>query len=176
MTICVNGCPKMGTHALLKAVELLGQPCDDVSHIPYGEQLPAGTTKHLFIKRDPRNAMISWLRFNGKTVTDGTFMAVAQELMGGDTLSHDVTAYVGWLSDPDTHVVKFEDLIATDQPLRDIATFLGVPYLDSAFPNLPGFTITWTGQYSDYTTIWTPALDAFWQANGGLELLAAYGY
>lgn len=179
--IVVNGCPKSGTHALLKAVELLGQPVDDVHHIPFGQPLPDGVTKHLFIIRDPRNVIISWLRFNGKTVTDGTIMAAAQENDNGTSLLQIADSFLGWLTDANTHVVKFEDLIKDDAALRGIAAFLGVPYLDTAFPNLPGYTITWTGDgvtpaYSDYTQIWTPALAAFWTANGGDALVAAYGY
>lgn len=181
MIICVNGCPKSGTHAALKAVELLGQPVDDVYHIPFGEPLPDGATKHIFIKRDPRNVIISWLRFNGRTVTDGTIMAAAQESDNGASLLQISDGFLGWLTDPNTHVVKFEDLIASDTALRGIAAYLGVPYLDTAFPNLPGYTITWTGDgaapaYSDYTQVWTPALAAFWTANGGDQLVSAYGY
>ena len=181
MSVCVNGCPKSGTHALLKACELLGMFVGDVSHIPFGQPLPTGTTKHCFIIRDPRNVMISWMRMNGMTVTDGTFMALAQQPEGTQSLLQVAESYAGWINDPNTFCVKFEDLIASAAPMQNLATYLGVPYLDTAFPNLPGYTVTWTGDgatpaYSDYTTIWTPALQAYWAANGGPALLAAFGY
>lgn len=169
MNICVNGAPKSGTHALLKVCELLGQSVPGgVNHIPYGQSLPEGTDKHLFIVRDPRNVLISWLRHNRKSVTDGTFMSAMNE--------YDFNGYSNWIEDKNVYAVRFEDLIASDKEIRCISDFLGVPYLDSAFENLPGCTMTWTGKYSDYRKIWTPALEAFWNENGGPELLIRFGY
>ena len=67
--ILVNGFPKSGTHALLKAVELLGIPVRseqidvaidhaELNHLPYEEPRDRDD-RFLFIKRDPRNVLIS---------------------------------------------------------------------------------------------------------------------
>ncbi|MBV8666732.1 MAG: sulfotransferase domain-containing protein [Burkholderiaceae bacterium] len=165
----------------MKAVQLLGQPVPDVSHIPYGQTLPNGTTKHVFIKRDPRNTLISWMRYNWMSVTEGTIMAAIGIPTPDGTLLQVADSYLGWLTDPSTYVVKFEDLISNEATLEGVATFLGVPYIAGSFANLPGYTTTWTGTgttpaYSDYTQVWTSNLASFWTANGGDTLVSAYGY
>jgi hypothetical protein len=178
--IVVNGCPKAGTHALLKAVELLGQNSwqRDVDHIPFGEPLPEGITKHCFIKRDPRDMLVSWLRHEAKPLTDGMAMS---SFMGG--WYGMVSRFSPWLRDPNTKVFVFEYLIASDKAMLDLADYLEVPYLETAFPNLLGMTKTWTGgtnpmtpNFSDYRQIWTPALEAFWIKFGGDALLKYWGY
>jgi hypothetical protein len=172
MSILVNACPKHGTHALQKAVELLGQHVGDVHHIGFGESLPDGISKHLYIYRDPRNAILSWMRWDGKSITDGSFMAALR----GDRYIPTTRKFVGWMRAPQVHQVRYEDLVADDHALRRIADFLGVPYLESAFPNLPGLTRTWNVEHSDFRKIWTPAVAACWSEVGGDELVEAYGY
>jgi len=175
MTICVNGSPKSGTHALLKACELLGVNPYMVNHIPFGNTLPEGTDKHIVIFRDPRNVVISWLRFQRKDITEGTIIAAATNTVKLQS------QFVGWMNDPSTLILKFEDLIKNDAEIRKLANYLGVNYLDSAFPNLCGFTRTWTGSgrtpnYSDYTKYWTPAVEAFWASEEPAALLNTLGY
>lgn len=171
--VTTNGFPKHGNHALVKAVQLLGVPCD-VQHIPYGPVI-AQASKYIFIKRDPRNALVSWLRFMGKPVTQGMFITALNDF-DGRTLVAAMAEYEGWLTDANTFVVKFEDLIASDAAMQGIATYLGVPYLSDAFPALPGGTMTWTGALSDYTPIWTPDVQTAWDAAGGPALLTRWGY
>lgn len=173
MTVIVNGYPKSGTHALLKTCELLGVPTSEVNHIPFGEPLPEGT--HLFIKRDPRNILISWLRSNNKPVTQGMFISAFQSIYG-KLFPNSLAEYAGWLTDTNTYVIKFEDLISSDIVMRNLASYLNISYLEDAWPNLPGFTVTWTGEYSDWTKLWTPELDTFWNANGGQEILTIWNY
>ena len=172
MSLLINACPKHGTHALQKAVELLGQPAGEVHHIPFGESLPVGTTKHLYIYRDPRNAILSWMRWDGKEITDGMLMAAIR----GPKYLPATRQYAGWLSDRDTYKVRYESLVADDAIMRDLAEFLGVPYLDSAHPNLPGLTRTWRSDHSDFTKIWTPAVAACWSEAGGDDLVKKFGY
>ena len=155
--IVVNGCPKHGNHALLKSVELLGQDAGSIIHYAHGTQFPEGT-KHLFIYRDPRNGLISWMRQQGKSITDGTVMAAIRE---GTYLRY-LRDFSGWMTDDTAFKVRFESLIADDVSIRDIAFFLDVPFLDSAFKNLTGMTITWTGELSDFRTFWTPMVAAVW--------------
>ena len=172
MAILVNACPKHGTHALQKAVELLGQHAGEVHHIEYGEALPSGISKHLYIYRDPRDAILSWMRWDGKAITDGTFMAAVR----GPKYIPTTQRFVGWLNAPDVHAVRYEDLVSNDGAIRGIASFLGVPYLESAFPNLPGLTRTWNDERSDFRKGWTPAVAACWREAGGDDLVNAFGY
>lgn len=170
--ILVNGCPKHGTHALLKAVELLGQDAGDVWHCARGDRLPDGVTKHLFIFRDPRDGLVSWIRQQGKVVTDGTFMAAVRN---GEYLKI-LRSFVGWMRDDSAFKVCYEDLVKDDKALRAIAGFLGVPYLESAFPNLPGLTITWHPIRSNFRQVWTPAVESVWRDAGGDDLVTEFGY
>jgi hypothetical protein len=84
--------------------------------------------------------------------------------------------YESWLADPNTLAIRYEDLIASDVVMKQIADYLGVPYIDGAFEELPGYTITWNEEHSDYNTIWTPQVQQAWAAEGGNELLSRWGY
>ncbi len=168
--VTANGFPKSGNHALVKALQLLGLPCE-VNHLPFGSVI-AG--RHVLIKRDPRNIVCSWLRFNNKPVTPGMFIAAFRQFQTG-TLVDEMVEYEGWLN-PLTLIVRYEDLIADDAELRRIANELGVPYIEGAFEALPGLTRTWYADHSDYRTIWTPDVEAVWSAEGGPELLVRWGY
>ena len=171
MGLTTNGFPKAGNHALVKACQLLGQPCS-VEHIAYAGK-PAGAC--VFIKRDPRNIVLSWLRFQNQPVTPGMFITHFRTFQTA-SLVEEMAAYEGWLTDPDTLVVRYEDLIASDAPMRRIAAYLGVPYIDGAFEHLPGLTRTWHADHSDYAAFWTPGVEKVWRKEGGPELLARWGY
>lgn len=163
----LNGPPKMGNHALWKACELLGIVTNGVNHVEH----PADIERpHIFIRRDPRNALVSWVRFEGMPVTQGTLITAMASYLP------QLARYEGWLTDPDTLVVTFERLVSDDQQMREIAAHCGVPYLDDAWPNLPNHTKTWTGRLSDYREHWTPAVDDAWVAAGGPALLERWGY
>jgi hypothetical protein len=169
--ITTNGFPKSGNHALVKACQLLGQPCE-VAHIPFGEPVESD---HIFIIRDPRNIVCSWLRFNGHPVTPGMFITAFRKFQSR-SLVEEMAEYDGWLEDPNTLVVEYDALISSDAEMRRIAEYLGVPYLDGAFECLPGLTKTWFPVHSDYSTIWTPEVESVWNAEGGPELLATWNY
>lgn len=169
--VTTSGFPKSGNHALVKALQLLGIPCQ-VDHLLFGEQV---NEKHVFIKRDPRNILCSWLRFNGQPVTPGMFLASFRRFQT-TSLVEEMADYEDWLTDENTLVVRYEDLIANDDELRRIATHLDTPYLDGAFEAMPGMTRTWFHNHSDYRAIWTPEVESVWVAEGGPELLARWGY
>lgn len=166
--VTTNGFPKSGNHALVKALQLLGQPCQ-VNHIKFGENVEG---PHIFIKRDPRNVICSWLRFNGQPVTPGMFLSAFRKFQER-SLVEEMAEYEGWL---DGFVVRYEDLIADDSEMRRIAEHLDVPYIAGAFEALPGMTRTWFADHSDYSTVWTEDVNAVWDAEGGNELLARWGY
>lgn len=171
--LTINGIPKAGCHALLKACELLGIPTGNVEHLTYKEKTER---KYVFIIRDPRNILISWLRSKSKEVTQGNFISAFRRYDERQSFIEHIKSFLGWLSDPDTLVVRFENLIKDDKEMRRIADYLGVSYLDDAFENLPGLTRTWTGKYSDYQDIWTEELQKVWNEEGGVEIQKLLGY
>lgn len=166
--VFLNGPPKMGNHALWKACELLGIASGGVNHVPFGE--PIAGSAHLFVKRDPRNALVSWVRFNGMPVTQGTLITAMAEYLP------QLQPFEPWLADPAAFVVRFERLIADNTQMREIAAHCGVPYLDDAWPNLPNHTRTWTGRLSNWAEHWTLAVSDAWADHGGPELQMRWGY
>lgn len=174
--VTTNGFPKSGNHALAKAVQLLGQPCQ-INHIDCDHYAEI-CGDHIFIKRDPRNVVCSWLRFNGQPVTPGMFITSFRKFQDR-SLVEEMSKYEGWIDmDPilSTLVVRYEDLISSDVEMRRIANWLNIPYIDGAFAALPGLTRTWFAEHSDYHAIWTPEVESVWAAEGGAELLARWGY
>jgi len=168
-----NGFPKSGNHALVKAVELLGLPAR-VNHVPFiGMQTAPINQPHVFIVRDPRNVIVSWLRFNRKSVTPGTFLAAFRKFQDRP-LVEEMADYAPWLEIG--HVVSYEALIAGPLSMRKMASYLGVPYLEGAWQELPGLTVTWNAVKSDYRSVWTPAVIKAWYGEGGGELLTRWGY
>lgn len=172
-TVYTNGVPKAGNHALVKACQLLGLPCE-VHHQPHPHHpgLPV-----LHIRRDPRNVLISALRHQRKEISAGTVLAEFRHFgFGGAPLVQVMAGYEGWLREPGVLTVCYEDLIANDAEMRRIAAHLQVPYIDGAFSRLPGLTMTWAPVHSDWRAVWTEQLDTAWQAEGGPELLQRWGY
>jgi len=171
VNVFCNGFPKSGTHALQKAVRSIGVPAD-VNHRTYAEGLPEGTTHNVFIKRDPRNVVVSWLRWGQQQVTPGSFLAAFRKFQDGP-LVNEMAQFEPWLAE--AHVVRFEDLIANDSALRGIAHWIGVPYIEGAWEGLPNHTMTWNDEPSDYRPLWPQVMTA-WYAEGGGELLSRWGY
>jgi len=190
----INGFPKSGNHALLKACELLGVPAQ-VNHVPFKDGSPTNSTHRIFIKRDPRNVIISKMRMDNQQVTPGTFISKFRAWQKGGTQTvkledgpvhtfitpqistiEAMAEYEQWLNDADTFQITYEDLIRNDVDMRRIAVYLGVPYIESAFEELPGLTMTWNDEHSDYNKIWTPEVEAVWNDEGGVELLKRWGY
>ena len=76
--VYANGIPKSGTHALAKTIQLLGVPCE-MAHEPYVSK-PGGKTICTF--RNPRNILVSWLRFTGQPVTPRLLIEQMQAFEG----------------------------------------------------------------------------------------------
>lgn len=173
--ILTTGFPKSGTHALVKAVQLLGHPCQ-VDHMPHTEYAGAWPGPRIVIKRDPRNVLLSWVRHQGKPVTRGMAITFMRDYDAGQTLAQAMAPFEGWLSDPGALLVSYEALTASDDEMRRIAAHLDTPYIDDAWRWLPGMTRTWRADHSDWEALWTPQMDAAWREIGGPELLDRWGY
>ncbi len=171
MRVLVNGVPKSGTHALKKAVALLGVESDN-RHVEYGMQVDHD--KHVFIKRDPRNVLLSKVRFEGQPVTQGMVILKMQNF-NGEPFNLVLSRYAPWLTQA-PHIVVYEELISDKSVLRRIAKYLGVHALGDAFSNLPGHTATWNPEHSDYRYVWTAEVEAAWNDIGGPAILQEWGY
>lgn len=169
--LIVNGFPKHGTHAAMKACELLG--VNGIrAHWIHGKLPPHA--KHVFIKRDPRDALISWVRMMKRQVTQGFIIASIRKFQD-ESIARELRRFVPFLRDG-TFVLKYEALVADDRELRRLAEYLGVPFLSDAFENLPGFTATWNNKHSDHREYWTPEIEAVWLEEKGAQILEAWGY
>lgn len=167
MTVLCNGIPKAGTHALLKAVQLLGMSDTVHDHIPYGEQVPKG--KHIYIRRNPRNVLISWVRFTHDVVTKGFLIGAIKQFGNlGWSLPLTYANFDGWAYEDGVLTVDFELLVMDDQEMKRIAKYLDVPYLDDAFDNLEGGTPTWTGQLSNWRDYWSVEVECEWDREWNL--------
>lgn len=142
-------------------------------HAEFGAEMDA--EKHVFIKRDPRNVLLSKVRSDGQPITQGTVIVKMGNFIAGDSFADVLRRYVPWLQHA-PHVVSYEELIADEHVLKGIAKYLGVHYLHDAFENLPGHTRTWNPEHSDYRYVWTPEIDAAWNEIGGPSILAEWGY
>lgn len=179
-----TGFPKCGNHALVKALQLIGIPVPggigaEVRHIPWVEEAAYRDAPRLIVTRDPRPAIVSWLRMKEQPVTPGTVITRLRQWspdVPGESLPEGLAHYEGWLTDPSTLVVRYEALIASDAEMRRIAAWLGVPYHAGAFDQLPGGTRTWNAVHSDHRPVWTPDVEDAWQALGGADVLKRWGY
>lgn len=171
VNVFCNGFPKSGNHALAKALELLGLPAE-VNHESFPSDRPNGSP-HVFIKRDPRNVIVSWLRFQHEPVSPGKFIARFRRFQDR-SLVEEMADFEPWLGA--AFVVAYEDLIASPAEMQAIAEHVGVPYIDGAWEELPNHTRTWNPIRSDYRDVWTPEAQAVWSAEGGNELLERWGY
>jgi hypothetical protein len=173
--VFATGFYKSGNHALVKALQLLGCPCK-VDHQPFSESWALWPGARVFIARDPRNVLVSWVRHQGQPVTTGMLIAYARDFEAGQTIAQAMQPYEGWLADAGTLLVRYEALVASDAEMRRIASHVGVDYIDDSWRWLPGMTRTWNKERSDYRAVWTPQVDRAWQQVGGQELLQRWGY
>jgi hypothetical protein len=182
--VLVNGFPKSGTHALVKGCQLLGLlPANDqfeagrvmLGHFPHPGPFPRGT-QHLHIIRHPRNCLISMCRFKGMPVTTGFLLGHLQRYGEHGPMAALARGFLPWLSVPTVHTLRYEDLMASDAALRGVAAFLDLPYLEDAFANLPGLTMTWTGSPSRWEDHWNADLDRAWVDSGMADVQARLGY
>lgn len=170
-----NGFPKSGNHALAKAVQLLGVNCQ-VDHFPWEDHWSMTSVPRIFIKRDPRNIVLSWLTHKKIPHTPYNFIKCLRNFDNQGDLITQLATYEGWLHDPQTLQIAYEDLISNEKCMQQIAEYLNVPYTPKLWDYLPGMTWSWTDNHADFTTIWNSRIEKAWNQEGGDKLLTRWGY
>ena len=169
-----NGLAKCGTHALQKAIELLGVPFVKgsalMSRVPY-DSASTGPGS-VYIYRHPKRWLVSLVRQAREDVVTQGFLI---------STMHDVyplwMSYEPFLSDSDTLSVRLEDLIGDGGgTLRAIADHIGTLYLEDAYANIPGMTHSFNKVPSTWEPHSTPETEAAWIAARGPEVEKAFGY
>lgn len=160
-----NGSPKTGTHLLVKSVRMFN--CVIASHNHNPELSP---TKHIHIRRNPRNAIISYLRMDKTELTSKNIISKMKLFID------EYSQYVHLLSDKNILNVSFEDLLTDENELKRIADFIGFPLVDNHFKMLWGNTATFTGSLSNWRDYWCRDIIKAWSELGGVELENSLGY
>ena len=107
-----TGAPKTGTHLLLKALHLFGEDGQDAihSHKDYNSKWSA-EDKRVHIIRNPRNTLISWVRYVKLERNERTI------IKSMDFMIRRMSGHVGWLNEPHCLTVRFEELLSDPKVL-----------------------------------------------------------
>ena len=168
--IC-NGIPKSGTHALERAVQLLGCLTQH-THTPYD----SSQGRQIVIFRHPKNVLVSWLRHQGIGVTEGHLIGLCKEFRGLP-LYDAFAEYTPYLHDKDVLTVRFESLFSDGgETLNRIAQYLDVPVPPDAYGNIVGLTRSYTGKLSNWEDHWSELVESAWVEGRGPEVEAAWNY
>lgn len=192
--VIITGPQKSGTHLLWCLVQMLGykphkeywhRDCNlgevppDVSvhsHLIYDKKSLVSNAKFMVIVRDPRNIIVSRARVIYpdmklniavlKTLADDACWKYNPRLM---------LDWVGWLTDSDALVSKFEDIISKPHPkLAAIGYWLNAKI--KTINNPLGRTPTWSGKNSCWQDIWDEKIDKRFDECGGYDVIKAFGY
>ena len=172
--INLNGTPKSGTFALIKAVELLAVPVmrGDAAKMWRASNAPTGPGA-VFIYRHPKNALISIVRQERNQVVTQGFLVSRMPGWHSAWLE-----FAHYLTDPDTLAIRLGDLLVNESVHQAIAAHIGVPYIAGAHAELPGGTFSYNAVPSIWSTNvnWTPLVQQAWVDNQGPAIEAAFGY
>lgn len=145
----------------------------------------------VFVYRHPRNVLVSWSRWVSVGL-DWTRaeaeppLAEVHARMDGEAIERvlgRMRAYVGWR---ERAAISFRFADYVENPKAVSATICAAVGIAPADPmkafgdRAPWVTSnyrgTWSGRHSDWRAFWTDAIDAAWNAAGGPDVEALYGY
>ena len=168
-----GGAPKSGTNLLLKAISLFNTN-DDVRKHHYGfdKPFPFEDDAHpqVQIIRNPRNTLISWVRFKSLPRNNDTIIK-SMELCIDYMNSH-----FDCIADDRWHTVRFEELLSDPKVIEGIGEYLGLPLVENHFEKLWGDTSTFTNDLTDWKDWWTEEVNEAWTTKGGVELETKMNY
>jgi len=189
--VCVTGIPKSGTHALLKAVEMMGVPVGEgKAHIDV-ETLPAepghvyhchippqelpGDCRTIVMLREPRNALVSYARFRYGVVTAGNLRLSLLDFFD--------FSFPEWLRkfidyrESECLPIRFDDLLTDGgESVERIGKYIDAFDTTDVYKNINGQTVTYTGRLSNWQDHWTQRLEKEWRDTGCADLAGRYGY
>jgi len=166
-----TGAPKTGTHLLLKALHLFGEGGQDAIHSHKDHNFYwSAEDKRVHIIRNPRNTLISWVRYMKLERNDRTI------IKSMDFMIRRMLGHVGWLNEPHCLTVRFEELLSDPKVLESISQYLNMPLTENHFESLWGDTVTFTGDLTNWEDWWTEEVDKAWIDKGGVELELKMGY
>lgn len=168
--ITVNGSPKTGTHLLLKAVYTFEGEGYTARHT-HSDSTRVVAGKHIHIKRNPRNVLISYIRYLGRAD-----LSKPHILKTIPIVIEEMKMYLPLLTTKAILNVSFEELLTNPAELGRIAAYIGLPCKPTQFDNLWGNTLTFTGSLSNWRDYWDDDIAAEWEARGGKILEALMGY
>ena len=195
MSILLNGIPKSGTHVLQRVVEIKGIPFKSGvkedgtrahgidpgaiayhGHVPYEarDAVLENFHRHIFIKRNLRNVVISWMYHNKseRRSLENAF----EHFHTGAKYPNYVRRFVDWNYDVNTHVVKFEDLIYNRTGLEEIYELLQLPFDSTDYDAIIGGTRTYREKHANWRKEWTSTMEYIWYETGMPELNRLLGY
>lgn len=156
------GFPKSGTHALQRALLLLGLGYIPTSHLPYANRHT--DQPYAFIKRDPRNVVISRVRWQQKPVTEEWIVHYLRQWNERRTMGEALAAFEGWLMDPDAVQVTFERLVTEPREMQRLGEGVRGRWQPERWRELrSGESRTYTGQLSNWPEHWTPRIEGVWE-------------
>jgi len=179
--VMVIGIPKSGNNVLEKACYLLGLKPTHHKHTT--DWHLAEKNKVVYIYRNPRNVLLSAVRYQNEQVRDSTKDISPDKLRDmfydffNCSLPYVFRAYEGWMTS-NALIIRFEDLISDKDCMDKIADYCGVekPSYET-FKGLYGAkTPTWSGKLSDWQEVWCPEIDKIWKDEGMLEIEQSLGY
>ena len=157
------------------------------AHIIYSDviskKIERHNSKHVHIFRHPKDLAVSWMRHQQKVALKKGDSAPANLLetllrgMSGVPIPRYYSRYLGWLSNPSTHVFRMESLVSKEEEqMRLYHILLGE---DPVHPFNSSFLhrgMTSTGELSRWQNHWNSSLEWLWKEQGGEELMARLGY
>jgi len=167
-------------------------------HLPYeGKAMILGLTeqpvKFAVIIRHPKNILISRARravgIKRETIdVEEALMIHLGECGSGDSTLRPLfdpkrqLDWLGWLTDPDACVVRFEEFTGSRDDRLQALTRLN-NYLDTTSPltrhaidDLVGESPTWSGENSVWQEYWTDTIEERFIEIGGYEVMQMFGY
>ena len=170
--IYCTGARKSGTHLLLKALQLFGGDCLQAIHCNKGYDFPWKTTTdtRVHIIRNPRNVLISWVRWENLPRNNQTIIANMNYIIKC------MSGHFGWIGEEHCLTVRFEELLTDPNEIKKIGEYLGKPLRKNHFELLWGDTLTFTNDLTEWRDFWTDEVNAAWIERGGVEIENKMGY
>lgn len=178
--LLVVGIPKSGNNLAERACRILGLYPSGHRHT--SNYHLAETNKVVYVYRNPRNVLVSALRYRNHqrrgeedTITQAKLIDVFYDFFNNN-LSSVYQSYSPWMGSS-ACIVKFEDLLKSKDEMNKIAKYMNVqPCNDDRFRLLYGESPTWSGKLSDWKSVWGDEIDKVWKYEGMLEVEKELGY